>query len=101
MALTVTQAAINTAADAYIAAVKADSDVLSAGDAQIFVGVDLGDTTIQDHQRTTTAAGADVSFSTKVAGEHVNDGDFPIQIPYRGGLIPLVWKITNAAEDLT
>ena len=103
MALNAAEAAFNTAADVWKAAIKTYFDTLSAGDIVQLVAVDTGDTTLNDHSRTTTAAGAGVSFNKKVILEHVDDGDYPIQIPFGPGgeLVPLVWKVTNSAEDLT
>ena len=104
MALSAEAAAVNTAVDGVITAIIAYSATLSAGDVIQFVAMDRGDSaTNPDHRAAEGTGVVAPTFSTRFSIEHVNDGDFPIQIPAGPGgeLVPLCWKVTNQGNDLT
>ena len=103
MALTTEEAAVNTAAVAYITAIEALNAAKSAGDVIHFVPSDLGDSAYKDNSRSNNDTAVTTTFSTRFAHEVIADGEFPIQIPagQNGTLVPLVWFVTNQANDLT
>jgi len=102
MALTATEALINVAALAYLAAVKANDDLLAAGAVVHWVPADRGDSSANPDMRSTTSAAVITTNTQRVVTEHINDGDFIIALPTSTGPItPLVWFVTNQANDLT
>lgn len=102
MALSTEAAAVNSAVDTLIVAIKAFYDAATAGDAIIWTPVDRGDSTVNASFRGNAAANSVPTFSIKATSYHVDDGDFDLQIVGQDGqLYPLCWKLTNQAEDLT
>lgn len=103
MALTTEEAAVNTAAVAYITAVEALIAAESAGYVVHFVPADVGDSAFGDHSHSNNDTAVTTSYSTRFAYVMRGDGEFPIQIPAGndGSLVPLVWFVTNQAGNLT
>ena len=97
-----TQATFNATVDALIQDMKDAFDVLTAGDPVYLTPLDIGDADPDSDMRANTAAGVTPSFSTVYMLEHVDDGDFPFRIVGENGeIVPLFWKFTNQARDLT
>lgn len=103
MALTTEEAAVNTAATAYITAIEALIAAKFAGDPIHFVPSDIGDSAYGNNERSNNDTAVTTSFTTRFVHEVVGDGEFPIQIPAGPGgqLVPLVWFVTNQANDLS
>lgn len=103
MALTTEEAAVNTAATAYITAIEALIAAKSAGNPVHFVPSDIGDSAFGNNARSNNDTAVTTSFSSRYVLEVVSDGEFPIQIPAGPGgqLVPLVWFVTNQANELS
>lgn len=103
MALTTEEAAVNTAATAYITAIEALIAAKSSMDVVHFVPADLGDSSENDHSHSDNDTAVTTTFSTRVPYIVRANGEFPIQVPYGpdGHLVPLVWFVTNSADDLS
>ncbi len=106
MALTTEEAAVNTAAIAYITKIEAlyaAAVVIGVGTTIQFVPVDVGDSALEDHEYSNNDTTVTTSFNTRVTHEVIAGGEFVIQIPggNDGSLVPLVWMVTNQAEDLS
>lgn len=103
MALTTEEAAVNTAATAYITAVEALIAAKSAQDIITFVPADIGDSADNDHSHSDNDTAVTTTFSTRVPYYVRANGEFPIQIVggRDGSLVPLVWFVTNSADDLS
>lgn len=106
MALTTEEAAVNTAATAYITALEAlwAAKVVSPGPgAEVtFVPADVGDSAENDHSHSNNDTAVTTSFSLRVPVRVRGNGEFPIQIVGQDGrLTPLVWFVTNSANDLS
>lgn len=99
MALTTEEAAVNTAADAYIAALEAMYDAVSQGVTKMFVPIRMKQVG-QPHERWAND-GATLQWdfgSREIVTREITTADrFPVSI----GEHPIVWKVTNAAGDLT
>mgnify|MGYP001096077865 CR=1 FL=1 len=106
MALTTEEAAVNTAAIAYITAVEAlwAAKVSSPGPgAEVtFVPADIGDSAENDHSHSNNDTAVTTSYSVRVPVRVRGNGEFPIQITgHDGKLTPLVWLVTNSADELS
>jgi len=103
MALTTEEAAVNTAAAAYITAIEALIAAKSAGDPIHFAPANVGDSAIGNNERSNNDTAVTTDFTPRFVHEVIADGEFPIQIPAGPGgqLVPLVWFVTNQANDLS
>ena len=111
MALDALQAAVNTAAIAYLTAIRdmfaSTASPYSAGDQVIWVAPDnSGDGNVNKSFRFSDATASNVtaSGSVKQITKTVADSEYPFRIgnPHGGSqLIPLVWFITNEDGDLS
>lgn len=103
MALSTEEAAVNTAAVAYIAAIEALYTALSYGDTVQFVPANIGNADAYNHERSGDDTAVTTDFSIRHTDTAFGDSEFPIQIPAgtNGSLVPLIWFVTNQANDLT
>lgn len=103
MALSTEEAAVNAAATAYLATIEALIGAASANDIITFVPVDVSDSADNDHSHAATPGTETSTFSVRVPYYVRANGEYPIQIPagHDGSLVPLVWFVTNSADDLS